>query len=285
LNTNSSLVSIYIPTHNRKTLLEQAVRSALDQTYPEIEVIVADDASNDGTETMMREWIKDEPRLHYIRLQESKGANVARNKAIMAARGYFVTGLDDDDIMLPERVERLIRSYDETVAFVTSYYYVENDRKRILKRLSRKSYIGLDDLLYVNVVGNQVLTTKEKIMEAGLFDEALSAGQDIDMWIRLVEKYRYAKIVKEPLQVVHICSHGRITRSSRKRRGYWHSYLKHRAKMSVNQRKYRLLGFMLLMNKPLRQILRVIPLHPKYIWLSLGRILKHQLTQKAKIDR
>jgi glycosyltransferase involved in cell wall biosynthesis len=276
-----SLVTVYIPTHNRKSSLIKAIESVLNQTYRNIEIIVVDDASSDGTKEFLAESAQEYTNLKYIVLEKVSGANVARNRAIKMAQGKFITGLDDDDEMLPERVEKLLSVYDDKFAFVTSEYYVKKNEKLHRKKLTFKKVINLNDMLYANIIGNQVLTTKKKFLESELFDEKLLAGQDLDMWIRLLRKNQFAKIIKEPLQIVNVNENESITNSSNKIRGYFQMYFKHKSLMSINQRKYRLVGFMILKNKPLVKILKIIPKNPKYTIFSLMKIFKYNLNKRA----
>ena len=239
---NKKLVSIYIPTKNRKKSLEKALKSVLFQTYPHIEIIVVDDASSDDTSKYMQWMQKRYPNIKYIRFDRSKGANAARNRAIIEAKGYYVTGLDDDDVMLPDRIEKLLKIYKPQYAFVASAFYLVKNRSRKYRRLSHKKLIIPNDLYYTNIVGNQVLSTKENFMKAGMFDETLQAAQDYDMWIRLLELTNKALISYEPLQEVYI-GHTSITHSVHKRKGYWQLYKKLKHKLSESQRKYWLFNF------------------------------------------
>ena len=92
-------LSIIIPTHNRPHLLPLAIQSALAQTISDLEVIVVDDASVEKAQ------LPEDPRLRVIRLAESVGGAGARNVGTKAARGHWVTYLDDDDRLLPNMAE------------------------------------------------------------------------------------------------------------------------------------------------------------------------------------
>lgn len=92
-------LSVIIPTHNRPRLLPIAVQSALEQTYPDLEVIVVDDASDPPVR------LAPDPRLRVIRLEQGVGGAGARNVGTKAARGRWVTYLDDDDRLLPHMAE------------------------------------------------------------------------------------------------------------------------------------------------------------------------------------
>ena len=99
------LVSAIITTHNRKDLLKRAIDSVFAQTYPNIELIVVDDASNDGTSEMC-----DDNRINYIFIPklESHGGNYARNLGIKASKGEYCAFLDDDDYWLPTKIEKQV---------------------------------------------------------------------------------------------------------------------------------------------------------------------------------
>lgn len=88
-------LSVIIPTHNRPHLLPLAVRSALRQTYSDLEVVVVDDASDPPVQ------LPPNPRVRIIRLDPGRGGAGARNAGTRAARGQYVTYLDDDDVLLP----------------------------------------------------------------------------------------------------------------------------------------------------------------------------------------
>ncbi len=92
-------LSIIIPTHNRPHLLPLAVESALAQTFRDLEVIVVDDASTEVAQ------LPEDSRLRVIRLEQSRGGAGARNVGTEAARGRWVTYLDDDDRLLPQMAE------------------------------------------------------------------------------------------------------------------------------------------------------------------------------------
>ncbi|WP_137468966.1 glycosyltransferase family 2 protein, partial [Escherichia coli] len=87
-------VSIYISTYNRVNKLKRAIFSVLKQDYTNIEIIVCDDASNDGTEEFMNDLVKFDNRVLYIRNTSNLGACATRNNAINVATGKFITGLD-----------------------------------------------------------------------------------------------------------------------------------------------------------------------------------------------
>lgn len=234
---NPPLVSIIIPTHNRKERLKRAVNSVLDQTWRPIEIVVVDDASDDDTPEYLESLQNEHRSVRILRNETSRGAAVSRNIAISHANGEFITGLDDDDYWRPTRIERLMEEFEEGFSAVCSYdRMVMNDRDAIWKK---PTMITLDDLLYYNRVGNQVLTKKEYLEQVGGYDEELPSAQDYDLWIRLVLEFGPIRTVTQALQVVNMeDDRERITTSDKKMEGYMQCFKKHEKWMSSKHKKY-----------------------------------------------
>jgi len=101
---SAALVSVIIPTYNRAHLVGRAIDSALAQTYPNVEIILVDDGSTDGTGDLIERRYAREPRVSYLR-QENKGVTGARNAGLRMARGSYIALLDSDDIWKPWKIE------------------------------------------------------------------------------------------------------------------------------------------------------------------------------------
>jgi len=208
------LVSVVIPTHNRATLLAHAVRSVLDQTYHNLEVIVVDDASSDGTQEMIERCRDD--RIVYLKHAESRGGSAARNTGIARASGDFIAFLDDDDTWLPYKLARQMERFRENPrigAVYTGLLFVEWETGRIVNvRIPRKRGYLFDDLMVSNVVGtpSTVVVRREFFHRVGLFDETIRALEDLDMWRRM-GRICYFDYVREPLMRYGLHGHARVT--------------------------------------------------------------------------
>ncbi|HBM8534493.1 TPA: glycosyltransferase family 2 protein, partial [Escherichia coli] len=117
------LVTVYIPTFNRVELLKRAVNSVLRQTYKNIEVIIVDDASTDGTHNYLELISRKDNRVKYFIKQERSGACISRNIAIQNATGKYITGLDDDDYFLDTRIEDFVRQWEKIDINKTAFLY------------------------------------------------------------------------------------------------------------------------------------------------------------------
>lgn len=187
-----SLVTVYIPTFNRLELLQRAVESVCNQTYKNLEIIVVDDCSTDGTQEYLAKLAKEDSRVRYFLKEKNSGACVSRNIAISNARGGYITGLDDDDYFKPNRVFDFIEKIKtcEDNAIIFTNYIVKDDIKETITNCNIEK-VKLHNLLVNNYIGNQIFTKTENLRKEHGFDEALEIWQDIDFWIRLSKKYDF----------------------------------------------------------------------------------------------
>jgi glycosyltransferase involved in cell wall biosynthesis len=198
-----TLVSVYMPTRNRVELLRRAVESALAQSHRMIELIVVDDASTDGTRAYLEEAETLDPRLRVFRNDHPLGAPASRNLAIRQAHGEFITGLDDDDRFDARRVERLLshwRRLERAGGPFSCVFSQDRELRESGTRVSTKrDYVTVDDLAFFNLIGNQVMTRTRHLLDVGSFDEQMPAWQDLDLFIRLLERFGPARLLDEPL--------------------------------------------------------------------------------------
>lgn len=243
------LISVIVTTYNRADLLERAVRSVIAQTYPAIELVIVDDCSNEKT-TQLIERIRPECEKRFVRFiyernKKNSGSNFSRNRGYSLSQGIFVTGLDDDDYFLPERLAKLVSRYEEKYAFVTDTPARLDKKHRTYSDINDKKIIQLQDVLCENVVGNQVLTTREKLLGVGGFSPEIKQQQDRDVWIKLILKYGPG--IKYNFSTAMVdAEHGsdRITSQVKKYNAYRKLYFKYRAYMSEETRSNNLFQLM-----------------------------------------
>ncbi len=200
-------ISVYIPTKNRRQALEKAVDSVLNQTHQDVEVIVVSDGSTDDTEQYLQQKSAADPRLKFFIKPQSEGAPAARNLAIKSATGEFITGLDDDDEFLPNRLElllsywRLLEQYSTppSCIYTPDLIYRNGVQVGLSKKIGCVSY---EQLFEYNHVGNQIFAPKKIFLDAGLFDEAMPAWQDMEFFYRILKLFGQASLLDVPTQIV-----------------------------------------------------------------------------------
>ncbi|MBC6445399.1 MAG: glycosyltransferase family 2 protein [Alphaproteobacteria bacterium GM202ARS2] len=137
-------ISVTTATYNRAHLLPVAIDSILKQTLTDWELIIVDDASTDNTPEVARRFTQQDPRIRYHRHQRNSGIATARNTSIKLAQGTYIALQDDDDISLPQRLQKQAEFLDENphIHLVSSWlqYFTKNKRrnKRRNKRQNRR---------------------------------------------------------------------------------------------------------------------------------------------------
>ena len=112
-----------MPTYNRSEMMQRAVNSVLAQDYPNFELLIVDDCSPDNTWQVLNDLYGEHPQIRLFRQEKGQGACAARNMAIKAAAGEFVTGIDDDDEFLPNRLSSMMAAYDDQYSCVVTGYF------------------------------------------------------------------------------------------------------------------------------------------------------------------
>lgn len=184
--TVDSLVTVVIASYNMGLYLPIALRSALDQTYRDIEVVVVDDGSTDDTHDVVKQFL-DDARVRYVR-QANGGQARAKNRGIQEAKGAFVAFLDADDVWLPTKLERQIPLFRSQAVGVVFCRSIEIDAagsevRRLDFPLYRGSISG--ELLMFNFVGFSTSVVRRQCFERhGVFREDLGMGIDYEIWLR-----------------------------------------------------------------------------------------------------
>ena len=205
---NQPLVTAIITTHNRLELLKRAIESIQNQTYQNIELIVVDDASDDGT----KEYCSNlSVKYIYIPKDECAGSNHARNIGLRYANGLFIAYCDDDDYWLPTKIEKQVELIQHKECdFVHCAY-----RKELVNPNGSVSYsdcspadysegdVSKASLCHILTLTSTVLFRKSAVIEAGGFDEALKAWQETELIIRIAQHSK-TYFVREPLVVYRV---------------------------------------------------------------------------------
>lgn len=188
----NNLVSVIIPTCRRPDNLPRAIKSVINQTYTNYEIIVIDDNGlktpiQKETEQLISEFNKNN-NFHYFPLESNMGAAYARNKGIELSKGKFVAFLDDDDEFLPEKlsyqVERLL-NFNEYGACYCRQQYIHKDKAYLVDDNYIEGDLSEDILLLRNHVNTSCLVFRKNILlELNGFNTKLVRHEDWDLLIR-----------------------------------------------------------------------------------------------------
>lgn len=187
----NNLVSVCITTYNRKKIFPLTLNSVINQTYKDIEIIVVDDCSNDGTQDLIEnEILKIDHRIKYIRHNKNKGLAAARNTAIFSANGKYFTFCDDDDLWEKNFIKEFkneASKYDHNWLFCCGFKYKDLLGKNIEFTLNFES--DLRSFVkdgYTPPVASQFYNLSSLRSIKG-YNEKIKSGVDHDLWIRLAK--------------------------------------------------------------------------------------------------
>jgi len=222
------MVSLVIPTYRRVPDLMLAVQSALDQTYRDMEVLVVADGPDAEARSAVEALEVRDARVRYIELEVNSGPAQARNAGVRVSRGEWLAFLDDDDSMLPLRIERQMGVADAArpqrmIACRSIYRHDKRDDVWPLRPIGAKEDIADYLLLRPSLLGRPgVVTLQSLLVHRSLLEKVPFVTQnDHEDWAWLLEAWHVAgariEFVWEPLVVYNI-----VTQSiSRSRRMNW----------------------------------------------------------------
>ena len=188
-------VSVIIPTHSRPRLLPRAVQSACAAAR-DVEIIIVDDASCDDTARVCRELQRQYDNLRVVRLERNQGVAGARNIGLMASSGQYIAFLDDDDLRLPDSLDKQIEALEnQPAAGMACGGIIEGDGDcrptEITYRAPHKSGDLFWEMLALNIpiLPIAVVVRRECFFRVGLFNCEISGLDDWDLWTRISELY------------------------------------------------------------------------------------------------
>jgi|GEM_PF-39204 len=197
--TNRPVVSVIVPTYNRPSMLANAVKSILAQTFQDFEIIVVNDAGED-VEHVVAAFHS--AKIRCIAHDVNKGLAAARNTGIRAANGTYIAYLDDDDVYYPHHLETLVgflKDSGEKVAYSDACKGIQEQRGSDFVTVKREGFPAQDfddDAILVDNFIPVLCVVHEKscLDECGMFDETLPRHEDWDLWIRMSRIHRFAHV-------------------------------------------------------------------------------------------
>lgn len=220
MNMNEIKISVVIPTFGRPQTLERAVKSVLNQTHKNLEVVVVDDNNPDTearkeTEVVMNDLKSIDNRVVYIQHPFNKNGSAARNTGIFNSDGKYVALLDDDDEFKPNKIavqlEKMEALDDTWAACITGFDKLNSDGSLMgVGAETKEGNILLDALgrNYYACSGSNLFIRRKVLEEIHGFNETFKRNQDLELLVRILEKYKVARCDKNCL-VIH--AHKRTT--------------------------------------------------------------------------
>ena len=191
----NELVSIIMPSYNTANFIGETIKSVLEQTYKNWELLIVDDCSTDNTDEVVARY--NDERITYMKNLKNSGAAVSRNKALNVARGKWIAFLDSDDLWYPTKLEEQIKYMKKNkYSFsYTSYEEIdENDVTNGVKVTGPKKITKRGMYRYCWPGCLTVMYDAEKIGKIQIAD--IKKNNDYAMWLKVIKKancYHYDK--------------------------------------------------------------------------------------------
>lgn len=207
------LVSVITPTFKRPEKLPRAINSVLNQSYPNVEIIVVDDNDPESEERKLTEQIMEpfaqNQRVRYIKHERNMNGAVARNTGVKHSIAKYIALLDDDDEFLPKKIETQVAILEERSmewgACYSQAYIKKPDKPYIVLQERREGNLYMEALtrgLHI-LAGSNLVVRKSVWDEVGGFTESFLRNQDIEFTTRILKKYKLA-YCPEPGLVVYV---------------------------------------------------------------------------------
>lgn len=199
----NKMVSVIIPTYSRPDYILRAVNSVLKQTYKNVELIVVDDngvgtAYQKETEQLLSPYIE-RKELRYLKHDVNRNGAAARNTGIMASKGEYITFLDDDDYIYPDKLARQVEAIEENDGYDLSYTGFRiilkgKELKRVCPKRKGDMQYGLLTCRWGIGTGSNPMFTRKVIEAIGLFDESFQRHQDIEYLVRVFRNFKVVPV-------------------------------------------------------------------------------------------
>lgn len=262
-------ISVILPTHDRVALLQRAVESVLHQTESDFELIIVDDASQDGTVAYLAALAARDDRVRVVHNVTARGGAGARNEGLLLCRGEWTAFLDDDDEWLPTKLRCQLQQLSaDSRSVACSCCYIRCDPSGGSKHVTVPPSATLRQLLEGSILGSAslCLCSTRVLKEIAGFDSTLKSAQDMDLWVRLRQRGEIV-VCREFLVRYQVHVGPRIsTDMGSQYAGSRRFYFKHRNLMDRSLRRHRVAYTCFIMS---RQPSRSIRHRCRYLALAL----------------
>lgn len=195
---SAPLVSVIMPVYNAKEYISSAVNSILSQTHKNLELIIVDDCSNDGTQDILKILANQDIRIRLYRNKKKGFLSGSLNFALRKAKGEYIARMDADDISLPKRLEKqlsYLEKHSDVVAVGCQEDIINAEDEIIAdKFFPQKSDDCYDYIMNFMVIQPPTLMARARIMKHLRYDTGIAKHDDIDMHFQLLQFGKFANI-------------------------------------------------------------------------------------------
>ncbi|MBO8157757.1 MAG: glycosyltransferase family 2 protein [Bacillaceae bacterium] len=224
-------VSVIIPTYKRSDFLERAIDSVINQTYKNVEIIVVDDNDPDSsvrknTEEKVQKYLNKYENIMYLKNKKNLGGALARNEGIYHSTGYYITFLDDDDIYLPEKIEKQVaymNEHDLDLSFTDVRIHNEKNKlidyreHKYIKSFENEELLKYHLMHHLTPTGTYMFK-RESLLNIGCFDN-VKVGQEFRLMLKAIQRGLSIGYIPKSLLIQYVHTAERISVGGNKIQG------------------------------------------------------------------
>lgn len=221
------LISVVIPAYNAEKTIGKAIQSAIGQTYSDIEVIIIDDCSQDGTVKIVADYAKKDDRIRVLQNLTNKGVAFSRNRGVKVARGNWIAFLDSDDRWDMSKLEKqaaLLEQNPSCSLCYTGSAFENSEGIRCNYTLHVPEKMKYHDLLKQNLIScSSVLVKKEVLIKFPMKSDP-KIHEDMATWLKILKDGAEAVGIDEPLLIYRLSSQSKSGNKLQAARMQWKTY-------------------------------------------------------------
>ena len=192
------LVSVIIPCYNAERFVEKAVRSIMEQTYHNLEIICCDDCSSDSTLAILEKLASSDVRIRLIKNKSNLGIARTLNILVDYAHGNYIARMDADDIALPKRIEKQVKYLEKHVDYAmcgTNAWHIDE-----CDRIIGKSYLSISnfEIQRTKMVRcpfyHPTVCIRAKILKENTYDNRFNKIEDLELWYRILSGFKVCNL-------------------------------------------------------------------------------------------
>ncbi len=228
INSSVPTVSVIMPAYNAERFVELAVRSVLEQTFSDLELIIIDDCSTDGTCSVVQRLASEDKRISFIKNPTNMGVAKTRNRGLDVCRGRYIAFIDSDDVWHREKLECQIGRMDESGADLSycSYSIINELGEKVKKDYLVPESITFRSMLRENVIGCSTAVISQRVTEKYRFNPDCY-HEDFVLWLELLRDGFTAVGCTEILADWRLLRGSRSFDKVNSAKKRWHIYRKH----------------------------------------------------------
>lgn len=192
---NAPLVSVIIPVYNAEKYVEQAVRSIMVQTYKNLEILITDDCSTDGSFAILQKLAKEDSRIKLFTNEHNQKIVRTLNTLVERAKGKYIARMDADDISLQKRIEKQVcfmEAHPDIAICGTNAWHIDEKGKRRGKSTLPLRFEDCKIFMkYFSPFYHPSIMAKSEILKANPYLESFLYAEDYELWVRLIFRQSY----------------------------------------------------------------------------------------------